>query len=290
MPSAASSTTRRRATAAARAPENGSSASASPRPSGPSRDARGDQQRSRLAAVPLRLPFATSSPSIRTCRNIACGSSSSAVTTHGPIAIGTPSRARRPARRSRRAPASRSRACSRTGVADASRVIAGRSRARAPRRPSARTRATRRPPATAPPARARRSAAPRRATRATAATRGTTGSRMRGRLTRQSMTSSRRQRVARGIHDGASAARDETLERGGEGRVPDGVGQVDHLTLEDRPQSPLPPAVVGDEPHQGAEAYARPTDRNHAAEASVLPADGRVSGTARGRALADHAG
>ena len=39
--------------------------------------------------------------------------------------------------------------------------------------------------------------------------------------------------------------------------MPDGIGQVDHLTLEDRPQSPLPPAVVGDEPHQGAEAYAR---------------------------------
>ena len=48
--------------------------------------------------------------------------------------------------------------------------------------------------------------------------------------------------------------------------MPDGVGQIDHLTLEDRPQSPLPPAVVGDEPHQGAEAYARgPT--NHAAVA-----------------------
>ena len=58
-----------------------------------------------------------------------------------------------------------------------------------------------------------------------------------------------RQRPSRRIHDGASAARDETLERGGEGRVPDRVGQIDHLTLEDRPQSPLPPAVVGDEPH-----------------------------------------
>jgi hypothetical protein len=37
------------------------------------------------------LPFATSSPSIFTCRNIDCGSTSSAVTTHGPTAIGTPS-------------------------------------------------------------------------------------------------------------------------------------------------------------------------------------------------------
>ena len=39
--------------------------------------------------------------------------------------------------------------------------------------------------------------------------------------------------------------------------MPDRVGQIDHLTLEDRPQSPLPPAVVRDEPHQGAGAYAR---------------------------------
>jgi hypothetical protein len=43
------------------------------------------------------------------------------------------------------------------------------------------------------------------------------------------------QRRASGLHDRASAARDEPLERGGEGRMPDHVGQVDHLTLEDRP-------------------------------------------------------
>ena len=61
-----------------------------------------------------------------------------------------------------------------------------------------------------------------------------------------------------GIHDGASAARDETLERGGEGRMPDCIGQVDHLTLEDRPQSPLPPAVVGDEPHVKGSRSVRP--------------------------------
>jgi len=70
------------------------------------------------------------------------------------------------------------------------------------------------------------------------------------------------QRRSRGIHDGASAARDETLERGGEGRMPDRVGQIDHLTLEDRPQSPLPPAVVGDEPHVKGRRSVRPgTDR-----------------------------
>ena len=38
--------------------------------------------------------------------------------------------------------------------------------------------------------------------------------------------------------------------------MPDRVGQVDHLALEDRSQSPVPPPVVGHEPHQGAEAYA----------------------------------
>ena len=38
--------------------------------------------------------------------------------------------------------------------------------------------------------------------------------------------------------------------------MPDGVGKVDHLVLEDRSQSPVPPPVVGHEPHQGAEAYA----------------------------------
>ena len=55
-----------------------------------------------------------------------------------------------------------------------------------------------------------------------------------------------------GIHDGASAGRDQALEGGGEGRVPDGIGQIDHLCLEDRSQSPVPPAVVGDEPHVGS--------------------------------------
>ncbi len=69
-----------------------------------------------------------------------------------------------------------------------------------------------------------------------------------------------------GIHDGASAARDETLERGGEGRMPDCIGQVDHLTLEDRPQSPLPPAVVGDEPHVREPKRTPGHRRNHAAE------------------------
>ena len=46
----------------------------------------------------------------------------------------------------------------------------------------------------------------------------------------------------------------------GEGRMPDGVGKVDHLTLEDRSQSPVPPPVVGHEPHVGAEAYAARRD------------------------------
>ena len=49
--------------------------------------------------------------------------------------------------------------------------------------------------------------------------------------------------------------------------MPDGVGQVDHLTLEDRPQSPLPPAVVGDEPHGCREPKRTPAgSRNHVAE------------------------
>ena len=39
--------------------------------------------------------------------------------------------------------------------------------------------------------------------------------------------------------------------------MPDGVGQVDHLTLEDRPQSPVPPPVVGHEPHLGSRSIRR---------------------------------
>ncbi len=69
---------------------NGASASASPR----SRVATCDVSEiitSRLAAAPLRFPFDTASPSTFTCTYIVCGSSSSTVTTHGPIAIGTPS-------------------------------------------------------------------------------------------------------------------------------------------------------------------------------------------------------
>ena len=45
----------------------------------------------RLCAEPLRLPFAMDSPSIRTSTKIDCGSSSSAVTTHGPSESGRPS-------------------------------------------------------------------------------------------------------------------------------------------------------------------------------------------------------
>ena len=79
------------------------------------------------------------------------------------------------------------------------------------------------------------------------------------------------ERLSGGVHDGASAARDETLERGGEGRMPDGVGKIDHLTLEDRPQSPLPPAVVGDEPHIREPSVRRAVTANHAAERPFSP-------------------
>ena len=46
--------------------------------------------RSSPSAVPFRFPFTHSSPSIRTVTNAVWGSSSSAVTTHGPIDSGTP--------------------------------------------------------------------------------------------------------------------------------------------------------------------------------------------------------
>jgi len=56
-----------------------------------------------------------------------------------------------------------------------------------------------------------------------------------------------------------------------------GGAQIDHRTLEDRPQSPLPPAVVGDEPHiKGAEAYA-PTGAESRIETSgVGPTPGQA--------------
>ena len=34
--------------------------------------------------------------------------------------------------------------------------------------------------------------------------------------------------------------------------MPDRVGKVDHLTSEDRSQPPVPPPVVGHEPHLGS--------------------------------------
>jgi len=41
--------------------------------------------------------------------------------------------------------------------------------------------------------------------------------------------------------------------------LPDAVGHPAFpTTLEGRSQSPVPPPVVGHEPHVGAEAYARP--------------------------------
>ncbi len=61
-----------------------------------------------------------------------------------------------------------------------------------------------------------------------------------------------------GVHHGPAAARHQGFQGGGEGGVPDHVGQIDYLTPEDRSQSPVPPPVIGHEPHQGAEAYARP--------------------------------
>ena len=93
MPSAASSTVApghscRPGSASSRT--KGPSAKASPRSSRPSSDAPAIN-RARFPAAPLRLPFATSSPFTLTCRNIVCGSSSSTVTTHGPIEIGRPS-------------------------------------------------------------------------------------------------------------------------------------------------------------------------------------------------------
>ena len=61
-----------------------------------------------------------------------------------------------------------------------------------------------------------------------------------------------------GVHHGPAAARHQGFQGGGEGGVPNHVGQIDYLTPEDRSQSPVPPPVIGHEPHQGAEAYARP--------------------------------
>ena len=244
-------------------PGNGASANASPRSSGPSCEA-SLIITSNEAAAPLRFPFATSSPSTSQLQEhrlrveLVGGDDARADRDGEAVGVSTP------ARRSRREPASRSRACSRRRGAASLRASSGRvsqPEHRGDLRLVLEPRGARR--ATAPPARARRI---RRSTSIGVGRqerRGNSGVRIARPLDpRTSMTSSRASAVARGVHDGASAARDETLERGGEGRVPDGVGQVDHLTLEDRPQSPLPPAVVGDEPHQGAEAYARPADES----------------------------
>src|ERR687898_516941 len=70
------------------AARNGPSANASPRSNAVPREADAIKP-NRLRADPLRFPFASSPPSTLACRNIAWGSHSSTVTTHGPIAIGT---------------------------------------------------------------------------------------------------------------------------------------------------------------------------------------------------------
>ena len=216
--------------------------------------------------MPLRFPFATSSPSIRTWRNITCGSTSSAVTTHGPIAIRHAVAARdRRAGRVARLPVVHQRVAEQ--VSPRLEGVLGRaSPDPARRRPSARIRATRRRRATAtscsgPTTRRSTSSDPGREQRRRE--QGGQDARPFDAPVEDVVTL---QGGPCGIHDGASAARDETLERGGEGRMPDRVGQVDHLTLEDRPQSPLPPAVVGDEPHVREPKRTPGHRRNHAAE------------------------
>ncbi len=56
-----------------------------------------------------------------------------------------------------------------------------------------------------------------------------------------------------GIEHCAPVARNQGFHGGGEGRVPDQVGQVDHLTLKERSQSPVPPSVEGHEPQREAD-------------------------------------
>ena len=91
MPSAANSTRapghRRRSGAPS---GNGPSANASPRSSTAPCDA-SLINANRFAAAPLRFPFTRSSPSTFTCTKMVWGSSSSTVTTHGPMAMGRPS-------------------------------------------------------------------------------------------------------------------------------------------------------------------------------------------------------
>ena len=232
------------------------------------------------AAAPLRLPLSTSWSSTFTCTNIACGSSSSAVTTQGPTEIGTP----RPTPRVRRRPsepASRSPACSRTRRHAPRRRSPSTPRCRSPRRPWARSRATR-------PSRGH----------GTGCSGPTIAPLDVHRPGRQQGTREQRRQDARlrhapvprvvalqggtgGIHHAASAARDEIVEGRGEGRMPDGVGQVDHLALDDRSQSPVPPPVVGHEPHQGAEAYAYPGAISRFALAGSTTGHRRRSGPRR---------
>ncbi len=93
MPSAASSIFapgHRRRDGSRSALPNGPRANASPRARVAIRDA-SLMSPYRLSAAPFRFPLANSSPSIVTCTTMACGSISSAVTTHGPSASGSPS-------------------------------------------------------------------------------------------------------------------------------------------------------------------------------------------------------
>ena len=76
------------------------------------------------------------------------------------------------------------------------------------------------------------------------------------RLNRQNSRLTFRPRQRGGIEHGAPVAPDQVLHRRGEGGVTDEIRQVHDLPVEERSQSPVPPPVVGHEPHQGAEAYA----------------------------------
>ena len=165
---------------------------------------------SRLWAAPLRLPFATSSPSILTSQEHRLRVELVGRDHAGPDrdrhAVGRA----RPARRSRRVPASRSRACSRTRAAASSSSGIARSSTPEHRRDLRLVLEPRRARrARAPPARGRRSAVRRRGRRASAGSAGTAGVRMRGRFTRHARRRRAPERRPGGVHDGASAARDE---------------------------------------------------------------------------------
>ena len=151
-----------------------------------------------------------------------CGSSSSAVTTHGPIASGSPSAVReRVAAGAARRPVVHERVAEDRSRGTSSRRGVATSPAPGPRRPSARSRSRPRRRARGRPARARRSGARRPSASGISRDVGKSGGRIRACLTTCSAVSSSFEGGTGGVHHGPAAARHQGFQGGGEGRVPD---------------------------------------------------------------------